>query len=414
MPDIQRTDEFDPDQPEALSQPDVVYGPLRERCPVAWSSKYGGFWAATRYADIEAITTDPATFTTRQGIIVPKNPASGRRPPLHYDPPEHTLYRKAMNPAFRKDRLRRLAPLIRGVAAEMVAALASEGPESVVDIYRSFCSPFTSRVVCALLNIPDRYVEQLTVEMEEFETAQRARDDAVVERYNLTLYEVCRAVVAERLGSPLAPDEDLVSGLLGLTIDGERIHPETVTGSLRQILVAGHGAPALVTASALEHLAADRALQDEWRAHPDIVEAGIEEMLRLHTPNIGFARTATRRVRLGDRSIEAGEMVAIVLPSANRDASVFDRPDEFVVGRTERHLAFGHGVHVCPGSVIGRDELAVALGALLSATEHFEVAGPVTYSPWPTAGPTSLELRLRWRAPAHTAKRQGGDRAVRT
>jgi cytochrome P450 len=413
MPDIERTDEFDPDKPEALSDPDVVYGPLRRRCPVAWSSKYGGFWAATRYRDIEAITTDPATFTTTHGIIVPKNPASGRRPPLHYDPPEHTAYRKAMNPAFRKDRLARLAPVIRRFAAEMLDDMAV-GPESVVEFYRGFCSPFASRVVCALLNIADHDADQLGVDMEEFETAQRARDPAAIERYNLILYETCRGVVADRVRALLDPDEDLVSGLLALRMDGSRVDPEVVAGSLRQILVAGHGAPALAIASAVAHLAADPTLQGEWRVRPTLIEAGIEEMLRLHTPNIGFARTATRSVELGGRSIGEGDMVALVLPSANRDETVFDRPGDLRLGRPGRHLAFGHGVHVCPGSVTGREELAVALGSLLGATEHFEIAGEIVYSPWPTSGPTALPLRLRWRPPAGAATYEGGDHSERS
>jgi cytochrome P450 len=267
----------------------------------------------------------------------------------------------------------------------------------VVDFYRGFCSPFASRVVCALCNIADDVADGLGVDMEAFEAAQRARDAAAIERYNLLLYETCRGVVADRLRAPLDPDEDLVSGLLALRIDGERVEPEVVVGSLRQILVAGHGAPALVMASAVAHLAADDSLQRDWRAHPALIEAGIEEMLRLHTPNIGFARTATRQVELGGRAIAEGEMVAIVLPSANRDESVFDHPGEMLRGRSGRHLAFGHGVHVCPGSVTGRDELCVAVGTLLERTEHFGIEGEVVYSPWPTAGPTTLPLRIVWR-----------------
>ncbi len=177
------------------------------------------------------------------------------------------------------------------------------------------------------------------------------------------------------------------------------------TGSLRQIVVAGHGAPALAIASAVEHLGGDAQLQDRWRARPDELGAGADELLRLHTPNVGFARTATRPTVLGGRSIVAGEMVAIVLPSANRDEEVFEHPDELRPGRAGRHLAFGHGVHVCPGSVVGRSEVVGALGALLASTEHFSLAGPVAYSPWPTAGPTALPIEVAWRRQEDTGGR---------
>jgi cytochrome P450 len=313
---------------------------------------------------------------------------------LHYDPPEHTVYRKAINPTFRKDRLGRLEPVVKRLAAEMLSGLAAERDETTLDLYGRFCSPFAGRVVCALLNIDDRYVDDLSAGMERFEAAQRARDGAAVERHNIELYGMCRELVEGRLGSPLLPEEDLISALLALK---EPPDTETVTGSLRQIIVAGHGAPALVIASAVAHLAEDDALQHEWRRRPELVAAGAEEMLRLHTPNVGFARMATRPVSLGGRQIEEGEMVAIVLPSANRDEDVFDRPDEVILGRPERHLAFGHGVHVCPGSVVGRSEVVVAIQALLGSTASFEPAGDAVYSPWPTAGPTRLPLRLVWR-----------------
>ena len=84
-------------------------------------------------------------------------------------------------------------------------------------------------------------------------------------------------------------------------------------------------------------------------------------MLRLHTPNVGFARTATRPVRIGDRDIAAGEPVAVVLPAANQDPEMFGRPGELDLTRRERHLAFGDGPHVCPGAVPGRDLLVAGV-----------------------------------------------------
>ncbi|MGH3206670.1 MAG: hypothetical protein ACRDNO_02790, partial [Trebonia sp.] len=97
------THDFDPDDPAGLADPEELYGWLRERCPVAHSTSYGGFWAVTRYRDVQRVMRDPATFTSSKGIVVPRNPASGRRPPLHYDPPEHTAYRKVISPVFRRE-----------------------------------------------------------------------------------------------------------------------------------------------------------------------------------------------------------------------------------------------------------------------------------------------------------------------
>ncbi len=381
-------EDFDPDDPAALEDPERVYGSLRARCPVAHSNRYGGFWAVTRYRDVERVMTDPATFTSSRGIIVPRNPASGRRPPLHYDPPEHTDYRRAINPVFRKDRLRRLEPIIRRLATETLPE-----PGTVAELYTEYCSPLTARVVCALLNIPEPFAADLVVHMETFEDAQRRRDVDVIERENRVLYDLSRAVVAERSRNPLPAEEDLVSGLLAAEVGGEVVTAETAAGSLRQIVVAGHGAPALVLASAALYLARDVATQERLRHDRTLVAPFVEEMLRLHTPNVGFARTTTRSVTLGGRTIPAREPVAVVLPAANRDPELFERASEVVLGRSGRHLAFGCGPHVCPGSIPGRAEVAAGVDALLDRSP-FVLFGEIAFSPWPTAGPVRLPLRF--------------------
>ena len=388
-------DDFDPDDPIALDNPEELYGRLREHCPVAHSTSYGGFWAVTRYRDVERVMGDPETFTSSHGIIIPRNPASGRRPPLHYDPPEQTIYRKAINPVFRKDRLRRLDPVIRELATSLFPRVGGHGDNEVhVEFFGQYCSRYTAHVVCAMLNIPVELFDAFADHMELFESAQRDRDTTGIERENRILYEMCRLVVAERDSHPLSPEEDLVSALLSAENELGPLERELVTGSLRQIVVAGHGAPALVLASSVLHLARDQDLQRQLRESPDLIPKAIEEMLRLHTPNIGFARTATRAVEIGGQRIAAGDPVAIVLPAANRDPEVISQPNDIDLERSEHHLAFGFGPHVCPGSVVGREEVAVALENLLSKTSAVEVDGEIRFSPWPTSGPIHLPLKL--------------------
>ena len=400
------SDDFDPDDPAGLADPEGLYGRLREHCPVARSGRYGGFWAVTRYRDVQRVMRDPATFSSGMGIVIPRNPASGRRPPLHYDPPEHTAYRRVISPVFRRERLGWLAPTVAALAENLVSQLPRES-----ELYGEFCSPYSARVVCLLLNIPDDLTGQFAAHMDLFEYAQRRRDVPVIEAENQVLYGLCREVAARRAARPLDPADDMLSALLAATVDGtldgtadgEPVTTETAVGSLRQIVVAGHGAPALVLASAALHLAGDAGLQERLRAAPGLVPAFAEEMLRLHTPNVGFARTATRPVRLGDRDIAAGEPVAVVLPAANQDPEMFDRPGELDLSRRERHLAFGDGPHVCPGAVPGRSLLVAGVRALLRRAP-LELAGDVTFSPWPTAGPTRLPLRL---GPAGPATQEG-------
>jgi cytochrome P450 len=380
--------DFDPDAPAGLADPEGLYGRLRERCPVAHSASYGGFWAVTRYADVQRVLRDPATFSSAKGIVIPRNPASGRRPPLHYDPPEHTAYRRVISPVFRRERLRWLAPAVTALAEALVSALPAQA-----ELYAGFCSPYAARVVCLLLNVPDDLAGEFGPHLDAFEEAQRRRDGTAVEAENQHLYGLCREVARRRAAQPLDPADDMLSALLAAQVGGAPVTPETAAGSLRQIVVAGHGAPALALASAALHLARDPALQAALRADPGLVPPFAEEMLRLHTPNVGFARTTTRPVRLGDREIPAGHPVAVVLPAANQDPDVFARPGDLDLTRRERHLAFGDGPHACPGAVPGRDLLAAGVRALLRRAP-LAPRGEVTFSPWPTAGPVRLPLQL--------------------
>jgi cytochrome P450 len=383
--------DFDPTEPACVRDPHTMYRRLRTECPVAHSDAYGGFWTLARLADIERVVTSPDDFSSQFGIIVPRNPASGRRPPMHYDPPEHTAFRKAINPSFRKDRLARLEPGLRAAAAEVVAAAVQRGE---VDAFTELASPLCARSVMALLNVPDHLAAPLAEHGAAFEHAQFAFDGEAVERENQILYGLARELVAHRHVHPLDPDEDIVSGLLAGAVDGVPIDDETVAGSFRQILIAGHGAPALVMASAIAHLADHPDLQDQLRAQPHLIPDAVEELLRLYTPNQGFARTVMRDVTVGDRTIPEGDVVTIPYTSANRDEAVFDRPDDVVLGRTERHVAFGFGVHVCPGSHIGRVQTRMVLDELLAASTGFEVTAEPTYAPFPVYGPVHLPLRI--------------------
>ena len=138
------------------------------------------------------------------------------------------------------------------------------------------------------------------------------------------------------------PGEDIVSALLEVRVDGAPLDDEFIAGSIRQLLIAAHVAPSAAIASAIRHVAEDPSLQEQLRQQPDLIPSACDELLRLYTPNQGFARTATRTTKVRGQEIEAGEQVALVLTSANRDPDVFAEPDRFILGRTPNpHIAFG-------------------------------------------------------------------------
>jgi cytochrome P450 len=381
--------DFDPLDEEFVSDPHAVWARLRVECPVARGARWD-FWALTRYDDVVAASSRPGDFTSSLGIVVPKNPVSGRRAPLHFDPPEHPRYRRPLNRVLDEDRLPELEPGMRELAAELITpSVAAGGGEFVSEV----SSPFAGLVFTDILRLSRELACALNASGERFEHAQAHFDVETAERENQHLYAECRKIVAARKAEPLDPGEDIVSALLEVRVDGEPLDDELVAGSLRQLLIAAHVAPTALLASAVDHLARDRDLQGRLRSEPSLIPAAVEELLRLYAPNQGFARTATRDLDVRGRTIRMGEMAALVLPSANRDPVVFEEPEAFRLGRSPNpHLAFGHGPHKCAGAAVARSELRIALEELLARTGSFERAGEPEMLGWPVYGPETLPL----------------------
>jgi cytochrome P450 len=150
--------------------------------------------------------------------------------------------------------------------------------------------------------------------------------------------------------------------------------------------------------SCARHLAEQPTLQDELRQKPERIAAAVDELLRLYTPNQGFCRTATREVTLHGRQIAPRAPIVLAYPSANRDPTRFDDPDSFQLDRPQKHVAFGHGIHKCPGEQLARLELRVFLEELLGRTTEIALVGQATPARWPEYGPRTLPLRLVGRA----------------
>ncbi|HEX4520677.1 MAG TPA: cytochrome P450 [Gaiellaceae bacterium] len=381
--------DFDPLADDFVADPNATWARLRSECPVARGARWD-FWALTRYDDIVAASSRPADFTSSLGIVVPKNPVSGRRAPLHFDPPEHPRYRRPLNRVFAEERVPALEPRMRELAAELLDPFVAAGGGEFVS---EFSSPYAGLVFTDILHLPRDYARELNASGERFEHAQAHFDTETAERENQHLYAECRKLVAARRQSPLDAAEDIVSALLEVRIDGEPLEDEFVAGSIRQLLIAAHVAPTALVASAVDHLAREPELQARLRGEPALIPAALEELMRLYAPNQGFARTATRDVEVRGRTIREGEMAALVLPSANRDPEVFADAESFVLGRIPNpHLAFGHGPHKCAGIAIARAELRVALEELLARTSSFERAGEPEMLGWPVHGPETLPL----------------------
>ena len=385
--------DFDPLAPETFDSAYVVYATLRKQCPVAHANAWDGFWALTRYDDVRNAASDYRTYTTTVQNVIPKVAFTGRRPPLHLDPPEHTVYRKALNPLLFAENVERLEPSIRAIAQELLGPLVRRGAG---DICRDYSSALTIRVFAAWMNLDGPDASALSEIGRAYNIAVQSAQDAIVRDSSLELYRMARDLIQHRRAAPRDPGVDPISALLAARDHGQPLNEELLIGTVRQVLVVGIIAPTIVIGSIAVHLARDPALQNTLREQPERWPAALEEFLRLYTPYRGFARTPTKDVDVGGRRIGVGEPVALMYASANRDESVFPDPDRFIWDRPNisEHLAFGRGPHNCVGAALARLELRVALEELLDQTKNIELDGDIVPTRMPEIGALSVPVRL--------------------
>ena len=389
----QRAQDFDPLQPETFDSAHAEYAELRARCPVAYSSAWDGFWSLLCYEDVKQAASDSKTFITSKQNVVPKVAFTGRRPPLHLDPPEHTPYRRALNPLLTEDRISLLEGATRKFARELLNPMLERGSG---DICADFSSYLPVQVFGEWMRMPRQKLKVLHDVGRAFNLAVQSGVADAMKETSLELYELARELVAERKLHPRDPATDPTSALLAARNEGEPLPDDLIVGTVRQVLVVGIIAPTVMVGSIVVHLCRDPELQQQLRSSPELIKAAVEEFLRLYTPYRGFARTATREIELHGRTIPAGEPIALVYASANRDESVFPQGDQFRLHRENlgEHLAFGRGPHNCPGAALGRMELRVALEELLAGTSRFELDGEIVPTRFPEIGALSVPVRL--------------------
>lgn len=383
--------ELDPLEPETFTSAHDRLRELRGRCPVVHSETWGGFWAVLRHAEIVDVLTHPDVFVTSVQNVVPKVAFTGRRPPLHLDPPEHTPYRQVINQFFTPRQIKRFAPVVRRISAELMGPFVQAGGG---DLCAEFTHRFPGHVFAEFFHLPEGLGMEIREVTAVYNRALQEARDELVKSTSLELYDIARRIIEMRRRDPRS--DDLTTALLAKRWKGEPLPEDLVLGTIRQMIVVGMIAPSVFIGTMAVHLAEHPDLQARLRSDPSLIPAAIEEYLRLYTPYRGFARTAVRDVEIGGRHITKDEPIALVYASANRDEAVFPDPDEFVLDRPniDQHIAFGKGPHRCAGESLARVMLAAALEELVGQTSSFELDGPVEMTRWPEWGTLAVPVRV--------------------
>jgi cytochrome P450 len=352
----------------------AVLAELRASPGLAWNATEG-FWAVTRHADVQAISTDSATFCSGRGILVQEIGQTYDTPPtmMHTDPPEHTRYRSLVTPGFKPSVTRSLEPRVRAMGDELLDALPTgEG----VDVVDALAVPFPIRVIATILGLPQEREHDL---WEWSEAAIPGATDWPQEKIAALMGDMVTTLLGLAADRRRQPADDVVSMLAAVELDGEQLREDELGMFLIQLLVAGNETTRHAISGGVVALA-ER--PDQWarlQADRSLVPTAAEEVLRWTTPVTSFMRTATRDTELAGTAIAEGDPVLLLYASADRDERAFGpTAGEFDVGRSPNpHLAFGFGHHFCLGAALARLEIAVVLEGMLDRFASLEPAGPI-------------------------------------
>ena len=380
--------------PELYSggDPFALYAELRRTSPVCWVDRDGGgFWAVTTHPEVSSIGADPIGFSSSRGILVEEIGTTYDDPPtmMHTDPPQHTRYRRLVQPGFKPSLVRLMEAGVTAKARVLVEQIESG---RAIDIVPALSVPFPLQVICELLGVDGAQWPRFFEWSEAVIPGESERSEEERSALQLEMWQYLIGVAEERR---LAPAEDLVSVLAGVgrEVDqsrgsegsrgskgaGEELSEAELAMFLIQLLVAGNETTRNLISAGLVALSTN---PEQWvalRADRSLVPAAVEELLRWTTPVISFMRTATRRGTIRGQAVAEGDPVLLVYASANRDEEAFGADaDRFRIDRDPNpHVSFGFGPHFCLGAALARLEARVVLGELLDRFATISPAGEV-------------------------------------
>ncbi len=346
--------------PETAAHPQPMYKMLRDSTPVMPVEGVG--IVITRKLEADEVFRHPEVFSSNADALDLKNP----RPliPLQIDPPEHKKFRKLLDPIFAPRQMALMEGSITQTVNELIDRFIDR---SEVNFSAEFSVPFPSQVFLNLLGLsfdelprflamkdgiirPERAVGG-AYGSEEMHAYQQEMADSIYEYFNgiLDLREQER-------------EDDLLSRFLDAEVEGQKLTREEILDICFLFLIAGLDTVTATLDCIFGYLVAHPEQRQQLVDDPSIIPAAIEELLRWETPVMGVPRVSLADLELAGCPVHEGDHVMVMLGSVNTDEA--DLADAGVVRfdrTTNRHVAFGAGVHRCLGSHLARQELRIAV-----------------------------------------------------
>ncbi|HMC38894.1 MAG TPA: cytochrome P450 [Acidimicrobiales bacterium] len=368
--------------------PHETFAELRRTDPVHWQEVPGepGYWAVLRHADVVEVARQPLLYSAEKGGVIienipPEQLESMKRMLLAMDPPRHGQFRRPVAPRFRAKVIAEMEGRVREVVSAILEGAAEAG---TVEFVQEVAAKVPSRVFGQIMGLPDEdlpHIHHLSEQLTSAQDPEFAYEGPVQDAPNGASMEMAMYAIQFAAARRAMEDqpEDLTTLLLNTDFDGAPMDDISFGSFFVQMVTAGNDTTKTMLTAGLLTLLEHPDQMASLRADPGLLPVAVEEMLRYDNPLHYFRRTATSDTVLAGTKISAGDKVAMIYTSANRDEAVFDRPQSFDIRRHPNpHLSFGIAEHFCLGAHLARLEARVFFEELMARFDSFEVtADPV-------------------------------------
>jgi hypothetical protein len=353
---------------------------LRAHAPV-WRDEPSKTFILTRYADVRALVLDTTLLRdpdlAEEGAVVrqfkPEGSPERDAPMTWMDGAEHVRVRGPLQRALYA-RVAAARPAVEKICALLLDKLA--GRESF-DLIADYAVPIPVAVIGTILGVSTtdfpRFRAWSDAMMLSFHPSRSAAQDAALAEANVLFASYLDAALAERR---LRPRDDLLSDMTIAQRDGAQLTDLELRVNSSTLLTGGNMSTADLIGNAIQLLLEHPDQLAKLKADPSLIGSAVEECLRLSPPTDGTQRILNEDRTIAGCPMKKGQVVAVMLPSANRDADAFPDPDRFDIARKPNvHVSFGGGPHICIGAPLARLETQVGLGALFARFPNLHLTG---------------------------------------
>lgn len=361
----------------------ALFARLRREDPVHYcaSSAFGPYWSVTRHEDIMHVDTNPAIFSssykhggTSIDDTLGREEGFENKSFIMLDPPEHGLYRKAVQPIVSVKSLDNMRALIQERTCRVLDSLPANEPFNWVD---RVSIELTTLMMATLFDVPIEDRHKLR-EWSDATGALEGSEDFVSREDRMAKLMGClqyfMKLFQER--AQLPPKFDLIS-MLAHDPNSRALGPVDLLGTILLLIVGANDTTRNSMSASVycSHLFPNQF--EMVKKDPQLIENMIKEIIRWQSPICHQRRTTTQDTELGGKIIKKGEKVVMWYLSGNRDETVFANPDEIDLKRDNlnRHLAFGFGIHRCMGMRVAELQLRILWQEILARYERMEVIG---------------------------------------